>query len=58
MGTNIVILKISLNKQGLFFRKVGYSRYDVPSEMFLTKHIDLGFIFQHFIISVSSPKII
>jgi hypothetical protein len=34
MGTKIAILEIWLNTQGLFFSKVGYSRYDVSSEMF------------------------
>jgi hypothetical protein len=34
VGTKISIPKIMLNAQGLFFHKVGYSRCDVPSEMF------------------------
>jgi hypothetical protein len=30
MGATIALPQISLNTQGLSFRKVGYSRYDVP----------------------------
>jgi hypothetical protein len=33
-GANIVMPVISLNTQGHFFRKVGYSGYDVPTKMF------------------------
>jgi hypothetical protein len=33
MGTKIAIPEISLKTQGLFFRKVGYSRYDESSKI-------------------------
>jgi hypothetical protein len=39
MGNKIPILGISLNIRGLFFHKVAYPRYDVPSEMIWTDNI-------------------
>jgi hypothetical protein len=36
METKIAIQDISLDTQGLFFRKVGYLRNDVPSEIIYT----------------------
>jgi hypothetical protein len=38
IGTKISIPEISVKKQGLFFRKVGYSMYDVPTEMLQTEY--------------------
>jgi hypothetical protein len=36
LGTKITIREIPLNTQGIFFRKVAYPRYDMPSQMFQT----------------------
>jgi hypothetical protein len=40
METKIPIPEISLNTQGLFFRKVGYSKHDVPSKEASDKSCD------------------
>lgn len=36
--TEITIPEISLKKQELLLRKVGYSMYDAPTELFYTRH--------------------